>query len=183
MALPEPPEDAPQDPEPPYHPAPGLMHVEELLMRASSRERIAEALLWFCEGRFSTTLLFTVHGHYADAWHTQGEGIDARKAASLSVDLREPSLLQAAHDAGKPVLSGRAQTPIDRRLLAFLGMHPRSKTTAMPITVKGRIVNMLYGSRGTWPMRDTILGELERIAILASRAYDRLLLQAKNIDS
>jgi hypothetical protein len=32
-------------------------------------------------------------------------------------------------------------------------------------------------------MRDTILGELERIAILASRAYDRLLLQAKNIDS
>ncbi|MGC4117702.1 MAG: hypothetical protein QM765_24725 [Myxococcales bacterium] len=183
MALPEPPEDAPQDPEPPYRPAPGLMHVEELLMRATSRERIAEALLWFCEGRFSMAVLLTIHGSNADAWHTQGLSIDERKAASLSVDLGEPSLLKAASEAGRAILHEQPQSPLDKRLLAFLELHPRSHAAAVPIVVKGRIVNMLFGTRGTWPMRETISDELDRIAQLTARAYDRLLLKAKTIDT
>jgi hypothetical protein len=180
--IPEPAADVevPQEPEPEYRPAPGMLHVEELLGRAVDREKIADALLWFCEGRFTSALLFTVRGDIAEGWRFFGDKLSASEVRRVIVPLRQPSLLAAVRQHGKPLVREKVLHGIDRRLVAFAGLHPASHVAAAPISVKGEVVNLLWASRGSWPLRENIADELDRAADRASRAYERLLLSHKS---
>ncbi|MFN7132282.1 MAG: hypothetical protein ACK4N5_09370, partial [Myxococcales bacterium] len=184
LLTPEPPEgaDAPREPEPEYRSPPGMLLVEEVLARATDREKIAEALTWFAEGRFSTFLLFVVRGGLAGGWAGIGPGIDRARLDKLLVPLDQPSILTAAVDARDTVLRQLPETALDRRFLAHLGLHPRSSAVAFPIFARDRLVNIAFGTRGSWPMRDNTADEVRRVATSVSKAYDRLILLRKRID-
>jgi hypothetical protein len=177
--LPEPQADAPRDPEPEYRPAPGKLLVDELLARVNESDKLAEALLWFCEGRFTTGLLLTVEGGAAVGWSVQGPNADAARVATLSIPLDQDSLVRDAIKEMAPVVRAEPAHSLDRKLLAFLGHHPNSGAAAVPFVVKGEVVSVLFGTRGSWPLAENLAEDLDRVANSTARVYDRIMLARK----
>jgi hypothetical protein len=142
---------------------------------ASTRDEVVEALLGAAHRYFRRVIFFIVREPWVLGWSGIGEGMDRSLATSLRIPLDRPSVFQTvARD--KTVFVGRlGAEPETQAFMKAIAKRASSNAVVMPIAVKGRIVNLLYGDSGAAGNVRTSLGELMVLFQKVPRAYLRII--------
>lgn len=150
---------------------------------APHREKIAEVLIDYAQGRCDAFVVFLIRDGNALGWR----GYIAQPAASktpieeLSLPLGGASALQSAHDAGQPFVGPPPTTarPVETQLWTALGTGEPANVVVVPILVKQRSVNLLYAHTMTGSLPQQLATELTDLAARAQTAYLRLMQGAR----
>jgi hypothetical protein len=142
---------------------------------ANSRDEVVDALMSLCLERFKRVIFFIVREPWVLGWTGLGEGVDQNLAASLKIPLDQPSVFRIV-TRDKTVFIGRFSADDEnQRFLKTLGKKPSATAALFPITVRGRVVNLVYGDGGASGTVKANIGELLVIVQKVARAYLRII--------
>jgi hypothetical protein len=148
-----------------------LAHIDE----GSTRDEVVEAVLALCQSFFRRVVFFIVREPWAMGWRGRGEGIDARAVAGLRIPLDAPSVFQAAARDRTVVLGRLGSGAQNRKFLEAIRKAPATTAAVFPITVRGKVVNLVYGDAGPLSNVKGDLGELLALLQKVPRAYMRII--------
>jgi hypothetical protein len=148
--------------------------AEELLESALTRDEVVDAALGLCLRFFRRVVFFIVREPWCVGWSGAGEGMDRALASSLKIPLDQPSVFQTvARD--RTVFIGRLGPGSEnQRFLAALAKRPGTNAALLPVAVKSRVVNLIYGDNGSANLRGS-LGELLVRLQKVPKAYLRII--------
>lgn len=154
---------------------------------ATHRDQIADAVIDLAGGRLGAAGLFIVRGQAAIAWRglaADGKRLNGGPFEQLALPLGGSSVLQAAFDTGKVHhgVSPAAGRPIERQIWQALGVKAADEPAEMlvvPIMLKKRVINLIYGHGPGRPITATHVIELTDLAELISDGYERLIRAAR----
>jgi hypothetical protein len=142
---------------------------------ATTRDEVVEALLAVCLKFFRRVIFFIVREPWVLGWSGAGEGMDRTLAASLRIPLDEPSVFQTA-TRSKSIFVGRLGAEEEnQRFIRSIAKRPPSNAVLFPITVKGRVVNLVFGDSGALGNVKASMGDLLVLTQKVSRAYLRII--------
>jgi hypothetical protein len=147
----------------------------DAMTKATDRAGVADAIMAFATGMFDAAVLFMVKDQLALGW--KGAGAIAKdRVDCLLVPLDAPSMFQAAQGAGDGVFHGApAPSTVHAYLYKVLRCPEPGVASAGVISIGKRVVNLLYGHRGTREdLGDAELDSLRRVTKAAADAYARL---------
>jgi hypothetical protein len=141
---------------------------------ATTRDEIVAGALRLARCYFRRVLFFIVREPWVLGWDGVGEGVNRETAASLRIPLDEPSVFQTV-TRGRTVFVGRpGPEEATQRFLAAVG-RKRGMTALFPVTVRSRVVNLIWGDAGAPPGARRELGELMALVQRVPRAYLRVI--------
>ncbi|MGZ6076331.1 MAG: GspE/PulE/PilB domain-containing protein, partial [Myxococcaceae bacterium] len=126
---------------------------------AGDREGLKDVVLRYARRTFDFVAAFAVVRGTAMGWDARGEGADAAALAQVSFPLDVPSLFRTAALAHSSYAGPVPADPQTRQVLDALGRTPRS-VFVFPVEVRGRLVAVLYGDRGSRPVSQRRLSDL-----------------------
>ena len=142
---------------------------------ANTRDEVVEAVVALSRRFFRRVIFFIVREPWVLGWTGAGEGIDKSLAASLKMPLDQPSVFRTV-TRDRTVFIGRlGPEPENQRFLRALTKRGSSTAALFPVTVRGRVVNLVYGDDGAGSNVKTDLGELLALLQKAPRAYLRII--------
>jgi hypothetical protein len=149
--------------------------AEELLEQAQTRDEVVDATMGLCLRFFRRVVFFIVREPWCLGWNGAGESMDRALAASLKVPLDQPSVFQAvARD--RTVFIGRLGAGEEnQRFVRALAKRPGTNAALLPIAVRSRVVNLVYGDNGAAGNLKGSLGELLVLLQKVPRAYLRII--------
>jgi hypothetical protein len=170
----------------------------ERIDAAPHRERIADVFAEYARGRFDALAIFLIRDGNAIGWRgyvapvlLPAGSASSRAAAALappktpieelSLPLGGASSLQSAHDTVRPFAGPPPATvhPTETRLWAALGSTEPAGVIVVPISVKQRVVNLVYAhTLGGLPPQQ-LVDELTELAGRAQASYLRLIRRAR----
>ena len=142
---------------------------------AASRDEVMDAMLAISHTFFRRVIFFIVREPWVLGWHGVGEGMDHNLAVSLRIPLDQPSVFRSV-GRDKTVFIGRLNGDEESERFAK-AVNKRANTNAalLPITVKGRVVNLIYGDNGATGNVKASLGDLMILLQKVPRAYLRII--------
>jgi hypothetical protein len=162
---------APAEAPPMLNPQAAIARIES----AASRDEVVDALLALCLHHFRRVIFFIVREPWVLGWNGLGEGIDRNMAASFKIPLDQPSVFRIV-TRDKTIFIGRfGQEEENQRFLKILGKRPNATAVLFPITVRGRVVNLVYGDGGASGTAKANMGEVLVIVQKVARAYLRII--------
>jgi hypothetical protein len=163
-------------PEPPaVREAPDLGTAAARIDASSTRDEVVEAVLALCLRYFRRVVFFIVREPWVLGWSGVGEGMDRATASSLRIPLDQPSVFQGV-SRDKTVFIGRFPPEEEnQRFLKTLGKRANTNAALLPVTLKGRVVNLIYGDNGASGQVKPDLGELIVLVQKIPRAYLRII--------
>jgi hypothetical protein len=185
-AIGEPERTAPAQSEPAKAPAhstrapaaEALGHMESALLHVSERERLIELSLAIASRFASTLALFVVQRGMLQGLRCEHGGAP-HAIDGVLVPIESVSMLTDAVNAGKPVLVDPRAHAIDQRVLQLIGDDETSEAGLFPVSVKQRVVNVLYASNGREPLGAIAFAALGALAQQMGPAYEQLILHRK----
>jgi MshEN domain len=145
------------------------------LDEAATRDEVVEALLAVCQRFFRRVLFFIVKEPWVLGWSGAGEGVDRPLVTSLRVPLDQPSIFRTV-TRDRSVFIGRlGPEEENQRFLKALGKRPQSSAVLLPVSLRSRVVNLVYGDNGA---SDRVRGDLGELMVLLQkvpRAYLRII--------
>jgi hypothetical protein len=154
--------------------------AEEELAQADSTDGVLEVLFDFAHQYFEYAALFVLQGDTAHGRRASGPGATTAQVTAIRTPLDAPSALAAARERGAPLVAPLAFSGVDGELARALG-RPRLGLAAavVPVSVRGRIVALIYGDDGEEPVELSAIGEVIALAGLAAPALERVILLKK----
>lgn len=162
----------------PAAPVPATMSPEQalaLLDTAASRDEVVEAVLALAHKSFRRVIFFIVREPWVLGWSALGEGVDRARAASLRVPLDQPSLFRAVARDKTPFVGRPGVETETERFLREIGKRPGTNLALIPVLLRGRVVNLVYGDAGPAGQVKVDLGGLFLALQKASKAYLRII--------
>jgi hypothetical protein len=157
-----------------------LAELEELLGQVEERDDVAHAVLSFLERRFQRRLLFMVRGGAMAAWMGSGIGVDQKVFGAVDVSFEEPSLFLNLREGSSFYRGPLPRLDAHQRLVkVWGGKYPR-ECLLLPVRVRDRMVAAVYCDRGTEGLSKIDVGELQQMAALIGRAFERYLVKKKS---
>lgn len=145
------------------------------LEAAETRDEVVEATLALCHHYFRRVVFFIVREPWLLGWTGAGEGMDAGLAQSLRIPLDQPSIFRSV-GREKTFFVGRlGPEPENERFTRQVGKRPNTNAALLPILVKGRVVNLIYGDAGPAGNVKASLGDLMILLQKVPRAYLRII--------
>jgi len=142
---------------------------------ATTRDEVVEAVLALCLGFFKRVIFFIVREPWVLGWSGVGEGMDRSLAASLKIPLDQPSVFRTV-SRDKTVFIGRlGPEEENQRFIKALGKRPHSNAALLPVLVRGRVVNLVYGDSGAGGSLKPSMGELLVLLQKIPKAYLRII--------
>jgi hypothetical protein len=155
-----------------------LSHWESELLQASNRERLME-LAFSIAGCFATRVaLFTVHEGLVQGLRTVVGG-EARPVDGVILPLDSACMLTEVATRGEPSRVDPRMRALDLRVRDILGDTETTGVAIFPVTIKQRVVNVLYASNGREPLGTVAFGALQLLAQDMGLAYGRLIMLRK----
>jgi len=102
-----------------------------------------------------------------------GEGIE-----EMQISLEEPSVLKTVAEGNSFYLGPIPETETNQELISAIGGRPPIAAILVPISIMGKVVNILYVDGGEKELGDTLL-DIQRLATKASMAFEILILKNK----
>lgn len=169
----------------PVGPAPRTLALDPALVAmtaAETRDDVVDALLAYLRHRFVFGVVFVCKDGLALGQVGFGNDVVEDAAASLVVPLSQPSVLRLAFDkvasfAGAP--NAETQSSIQDRFFKLFGGVPPAKVVVVPVTIKGRVINLLYGHGPRHGSVEEAAIELGTLAGAAEEAFVRIILETK----
>lgn len=149
--------------------------AEELLEEAQTRDEVVDATIGLCLRFFRRVVFFIVREPWCLGWNGGGESMDRALAASLKIPLDQPSVFRAvARD--RTVFVGRiGPGEENERFVNALAKRPGTNAALLPIAVRSRVVNIVYGDNGAAGNVRGSLGELMVLLQKVPKAYLRII--------
>lgn len=151
------------------------------LAEATDRDDIGRAVLDSLEQDFPHSALFVVREQIANGWMISGR-TESDDFNQRQIDLSEDSVLQTVTDSMVFYLGGLTDTPTNRCLVGLFGTNLPQSTLAIPISVKNRLVGLLY-VQGTLLQLEKKLVEIQQIVGKAEMAFRILILKNKILNN
>ncbi len=149
------------------------------LINAEDREEIAGILINEASGKLKRVALFVVKGENVSGWKGRGLNLDDRFISGINIPLNQLSLFKDVID-GKSFHTGPLlKVPLNDWFLNDMGSLFPQEVIAFPLTIRGKVVSILYGDNGD---RALLLGEfddLKNMMLMASMAMEMLILKKK----
>lgn len=152
--------------------------LEALLEAATDRESAGRAVIALSRLYVATAALLVVHrGMVMGLFGDGGDLASHIEAVLVPIDA-DSVLARAAH--GEPYRGAPPKGALDTRVLRALGRADAREIAVLPISLRGRVVNLLYVDAGEKVIAETALGALHALTLCVARAYERLILSRKN---
>jgi hypothetical protein len=161
-------------------PAPGeLDALDEAILSARDRDRLAEVLIDFCVSRMRRAALFAVSRDAIRGVHGRGRGTEPERVRAVVLPRGGSSILDTAL-ASKDFYYGVVpQLPANHDLFSVLGGTLPSAALILPVPVKGRPAALLYLDEGERPLTRPNIPLMRRVAAKAGLGFELLLLRGK----
>jgi hypothetical protein len=158
--------------------------ASEQIDTATHRDHIADAFVHYAQGRCDALVLFLIRDGNAVGWrgYVAPPRTSAKPIEQISLPLGGASALQAAHDSGQIFIGPppSAARPVETALWTALGSDPApAEVFVLPVQVKQRSVNLIYGHVLSGRPPGELIDELADLAARAQAAYMRLIRQAR----
>jgi hypothetical protein len=145
------------------------------LDEAVTRDEVVASLLAVCQRFFRRVLFFIVKEPWVLGWSGVGEGVDRALVSSLKVPLDQPSIFRTV-TRDRSVFIGRlGPEEENQRYLKALNKRPQSSAVLLPVSLRSRVVNLVYGDNGATDRVRGDLGELMVLLQKVPRAYLRII--------
>jgi hypothetical protein len=152
----------------------------ERLVHAETSSEIGHALLGVLADRFVRVLLFRVSAERQEVtgWLSKGPDIDRDWFRNYSVGLRQASVFKQLLDSQSFI--GRLEAlPNHEALARSWGGSLENECLLLPIPVRGKLVSVVYGDRGSSGVSDVDLVLVRRLVAKAAIAFERCILRRK----
>ena len=142
---------------------------------AATRDDVVAAALALGRCYFKRVIFFIVREPWVLGWDATGEGMDRARAASLQMPLDTPSVFQGV-TRNRAVFVGRlGPEGANQKFLEAIGKKAGGTAALIPIAVRGRVVNLLWGDSGATGAGRGDLGQLMAHMQKIPRAYLRII--------
>jgi hypothetical protein len=163
-------------PEPP--PAKQLWELEAALLKIGDREQLLDVSFEIAARFTRVVALFIVHRGMVQGVRCMENGV-SRSIQGVLLPLESASKLTQAIGSGLPFRMDPRERPIDARVHQLLTGQTTSEVSLFPVSLKTRVVNLLYASQGIDPLGAISFGALSLLADQMGAAYSQLILQRK----
>src|SRR5262245_48199794 len=102
-----------------------------------------------------------------------------RSIQGVLLPLESSSMLTQAIAGGLPFRTDPRDRPLDARVQQLLSERTTTEVSLFPVSLKTRVVNLLYASQGVEPIGTISFGALSLLADQMGAAYGQLILQRK----
>lgn len=153
-------------------------HAVDLIGEAEDRDAILDVFFAFARQFFDYTALFSVQGDVAEGRDAYGPGADPEQVRGIAIPLEVPSAFAEARRAGGPRMA-RLRKDTDHRVATQLGRANAQPALILPVSVRGRVVLVLYGDRDGEQFELADVPELLAFVPRVGEAFERLILKRK----
>ncbi|MCU0662362.1 MAG: hypothetical protein MUC50_08565 [Myxococcota bacterium] len=175
----------PEDPAPTVdelHAAPPAIDFDETRRRlasAKSRDEILDIVLSFCRSTFDFCVLFVVHGRTAEGRAAVWGDRQKTDLEHINVPLDQGGMFQTAFDTRSFYLGPPGGSTVDNDALRALGRAGLSNCAILPVTLRHRVILLIYGDRGELGVESERVSVMVRLNQNVAEAFERLLLERK----
>jgi hypothetical protein len=153
--------------------------AENDLSRATSPGTIMDVWLDFAAQYFDYTAVFAIQGDLAAGKQARGKGTIGEPFARIGVPLDLPSVLERARKGANWLLSALEPRGLDRTLARDLGREPGPQVLILPITIRNRVVLLMYGDHGSANVELDVIGDVLALRPIVERHLERLVVERK----
>jgi HEAT repeat protein len=152
--------------------------LKDEFVEAEERDTVLDLVFEFCGQYFEFSAIFIVHGDIAEGREARGEGTNAIHRVGIPLDL--PSAFASARASKTPALYTLEASGVDGNIRKDLGRAPMGAVAVVPISVRGRVVAMVYGDDSDAAVSENTLQALSACATLASAGFEQVILRKKS---
>lgn len=157
-----------------------VAHLEMELQRAADRDAVVRVALRLGRRFVRVAALFVVNQGVIAGIRGEGEGLEERiEGVMISSSLG--GVFGEVANSGKTCYKrapyGEA---MDQRVLSALGRGQARELLLVPITIRGRVVSLLYGDNGDDLIPETSIAGLRTLALIIAHTYERLIINRKH---
>ncbi len=163
----------------PATPVLDLNFADQLFGQAESQHQIAEVLLGYARQIFDRAAIFKVMPKQIGGWKCSASDIDAEKFAKLSISSEAPSIFFDLKKGEPFHLGAMPPIPAHQAIAETWGGRLPKEAFLMPISVRGRMVCVLYGDRRDAGVQDVEITSFQRLADKAAMAFELFILRRK----
>jgi len=145
---------------------------------APGRDEIACAALALARRHVAAAALFVVQRGVAAGLRAEADDEEI-PVDGLLVPADGESVFAAPLVDGKAVRWGISRHPVDVRVLRAMGRESAADRMLLPISIRGRVVNLLYVDNGADAIAVTAAAALHALAGVVAESYERLLVARK----
>jgi hypothetical protein len=155
--------------------APDVKTAADRIDAAATRDEVVDGVLSLTLRFFRRVVFFIAREPWVLGWSGAGEGMDRALASSLRIPLDQPSVFRTV-SRDKTVFMGRFPPEEEnQRFLKVLSKRPNTNAAVLPVALKGRVVNLIYGDNGAGGQVKPDLGELLVLLQKVPRSYLRII--------
>lgn len=164
-------------PAPPGSPA-EVAALEAELDGAGDRDEIVRLTLRIARAYSRAAALFIVQGGMVSSFRGDGECLK-EQLEGIAIPVLTESLFARPAAALTPFRGEPPNDGIDARLLGTIKRGDVREVVVHPISIRGRVVNLLYADNGPDHFGETSVAALAALCSCVSRAYERVILAKK----
>jgi len=164
-------------PLPPRTPA-EVAALEEALQAAGGPDEIAVLALRIARSYCRAAAFFIVRGGLVTSFRGDGDRLRER-LEGIEVPILTESIFARPAAVLSPFRGAPPDDGIDGRLLRMIDRGGVQEVLIHPISIRGRVVNLLYADNGDDPLAETSVAALTALCGCVSRAYERIILAQK----
>lgn len=156
--------------------------LSQKLVDAKDREEVASLIMDFASAGLRRAGLFVVKSNSIVGWKGTGNQLSDEIVAQIELPLHQQSIFRTVID-GKEFYQGvLLPVPQNLHLLEMMGKEVPQEAIAFPLTIKGKVVCILYGDDGDKSLLLGDFDELKRVLLKASMALEMLILKKKILE-
>jgi hypothetical protein len=142
---------------------------------ASTRDEVVTAVLTLARCYYRRVIFFIVREPWLIGWDGDGEGMDRARAGALRIPLDLPSVFKGV-TRDRTVFVGRpGPEETNVQFLETIGKRRGTTAAVLPVAIRGRAVNLIWGDNGARGAGRANLGELMAHMQKIPRAYLRII--------
>jgi len=147
----------------------------ERIDSATTRDEVVSAVMALGRCYYRRIIFFIVREPWLIGWDAAGEGMGRARAAGMRIPLDLPSVFQSV-TRDRSVFVGRlGPEETNQTFLTAIDKKPSSTAAVLPVAVRGRVVNLVWGDSGTRGAGRANVGQLLTYMQRVPRAYLRII--------
>lgn len=156
-----------------------VRNINFAMANAKDREEIADIIMAEAARKLKRAALFMVKGEYVFGWRGEGLNLDNDIVLSIKMPLNQMSLFKDIIDGMTFHQGPLLKIPLNDKLMEDMGgFYPR-EVIAFPLTIRGKVVSILYGDNGDKTLLMGEYDDLKNLMVMASMAMEILILKRK----
>jgi len=155
-----------------------VARLEARIGGACDRDEVALMALRLARRYARAAALFVVHRGVVAGLRGEADGLEI-PVESIMVPADGDSLFADSLRRGEPLRCGMPSHAMDARILRAMGRGDARDRIVVPVSIGGRVVNLLYADNGPDPLGTTSVAALQALAARVAAAYERLIVERK----